>query len=189
MPVKKDYPRLRQQGPRYYYDHGGKPRKWTPLGKDWDVVLARYQALEGGKTKGDNTFGWLIGRFLASRSGLAANTMKSYRSSAECIGRVFASCPLTELRRGHVMDFIDRHPKKQMARNAVIFLKMVCIYGVERELLQANPLSGLKLDNKAKRGRYLTDGEFLAIRGKLNPVYQVAAASGYKQDARCMLFV
>jgi len=179
MPVKKDYPRLRQQGPRYYYDHGGKPRKWEPLGKDWDRVMTRYRELEGGGRAQDNTVGWLIGRFMATRSELAANTVKSYRNSAELIGSVFSSCPLAELKRGHVLDFIDRYPKKQMARNAAAFLKMVCAYGVERELLPMNPLGGMKLKGKAKRDRYLNDSEFLTIRERLKPVYQVAADLAY----------
>jgi integrase len=179
MAVKKDYPRLRQQGPRYYYDHGGKPRKWEPLGKDWDRALIRYNELQGGKVVSGNTVGWLINRYLGSRSGLAANTMKSYRNSAAIISRVFESCPLHELKRGHVLDFVDRYPKKQMARNAAAFLRTVCAYGLERELLQINPLAGMALKGKSKRDRYLTDGEFLAIREKLKPVYQVAADLAY----------
>ncbi|HHW4685815.1 MAG TPA: integrase, partial [Xylella sp.] len=30
----------------YYYDHGGKPRKETPLGRDYGVAIRRWAELE-----------------------------------------------------------------------------------------------------------------------------------------------
>lgn len=178
--MKKEFPRLRQQGPRYYYDHGGKPRKWEPLGKDWAKVLTRYQELQNGQCKSGGNIGWLIDRFLATRTGLAENTLTNYRKSAKVINSVFLDCPIEDLRRGHVLDFIDHYPSKQMARNAVLFLKMVLSYGVDRELLKLNPLEGLRLKGQSHRDRYLTDEEFMAVRAHLQPVYQVAADLAYQ---------
>jgi integrase len=182
--MKKRYPNLREQDGRYYYDHGGKPRRWEPLGRDWNKALARYHELRGGTKTEDNTVEWLTARFLASRVGLSDNTIKSYRNSAAVINKVFASCPITDLKRGHVLDFLDIYPKRQMARNAVAFLKAVCAYGVERELLPVNPLAGLALKGKVTRDRYLTDAEFLAIRERLRPVHQVAADLAYMVGLR-----
>lgn len=179
MPVKKDYPRLRQQGPRYYYDHGGKPRRWEPLGKDWSAALVRYQELEGGSLPADNTVEWLIRRFLSTREGLASNTLKGYRKSADLICAVFGDCPLPSLKAGHVRDFVDQYRSKQMGRNAALFLKMVCTYAVDRELMSTSPLATMRLKGQSKRERYLSDGEFLAIRDKLKPVFQVAADLAY----------
>jgi len=183
MSMKKDYPRLRQQGPRYYYDHGGKPRKWEPLGKDWNRVLARYNQLEGCAQQAEGTIGWLIAKFLATRQGLADNTMKSYRKSADIDSLVFGTCPIKELKRGHVLDFVDEytrlHGSPHMARNAALFLKTVCAHALDRDWIEANPLARMKLKGEAHRKRYLSDGEFLVIRDKLKPVYQVAADLAY----------
>lgn len=188
MPVKKDYPRLRKQGPRYYYDHGGKPRKWEPLGKNWNRVMVRYQELEGGKVIAVATVGQLIARFMATRTGLQQNTLKTYRQCADVVDPVFGVCPISELRRGHVLDFIDEYTRikgsPQMARNAALFLKMVCAFAVERELIQVSPLAGVRFKGQSKRERYLSDGEFWAIRDKLKPVYQVAVDLAYLLDLR-----
>lgn len=34
----------------YYYDHGGKPRKETPLGSDYGLAIKRWAELEGDRT-------------------------------------------------------------------------------------------------------------------------------------------
>ena len=36
-------PNLRKRGSVWYYDHGGKPRRWERLGTDEAVALARYE--------------------------------------------------------------------------------------------------------------------------------------------------
>ena len=185
MPVKKDYPRLRQQGPRYYYDHGGKPRKWEPLGRDWDRVMRRYNEIRGGLApeRQGNTVEWLVNRFLATRSQLKENTLKSYRKLADIVILVFGHIPFEKVTRGSVLDFVDEYTRvrgsPQMGRNAALFLKMVLAYAVDREMLTISPLTGLKLKGRSQRERYLSDGEFLAIREKLKPVFQVAADLSY----------
>jgi integrase len=179
MPVKKDYPRLRQQGPRFYYDHGGKPRRWEPLGKNWAQVMRRYTELEGGASESGNTVGWIINKYLAARSGLAANTLKSYRQSAATLNKVFEQCPIDHMKSGLALRFIDEHPHKQSARNAVLFLKQVYQWAAARDYIEKTPFVGLALEGKARRSRYLTDGEFIAIRAKLKPVYQISADLAY----------
>ncbi len=187
MMVKKTYPNLREQAGRFYYDHGGKPRHWEPLGKDFDAALARWREIKGGSAPG-NTVGWLLTRFMATRESLAANTIKSYRKSADILRIVFESCPIDGLTRGMVLQFIDeytlKHGSPHMARNAAIFVKMAYSFAVDREIVSRSPLDGLKLKDKAQRERYLSDGEFMAIRDKLKPVYQVAADLAYLMGLR-----
>jgi len=179
MSVKKDFPRLRKQGPRYYYDYGGKPRKWEPLGKDWNLVYRRYMEIEAVAST-SNTVGWLMAKYVSSRPiTLRPNTMKSYRQSEDTINRVFVDCPIQEMTQGLALRFIDEHPHKQSARNGVLFLKQVYKWASDRDFILKSPFQGMALDNKSKRDRYLNDSEFLAIREKLKPVYQVAADLAY----------
>ena len=183
MSVKKDYPRLRQQGARYYYDHGGKPRKWEPLGKDWREALRRYYELEGVSKAQENTVEWLIGKFMESRFGLRDNTMKSYRRSVVMLNAVFKNYQLDEIDRGMLYEFMDKcraEKKAQSGRNAATLLIMAYNFAVERQIIDVSPLAGMKFKvKKAERERYLTDAEFLAIREKLKPVYQVAVDLAY----------
>jgi len=40
--------RVKAGGKRwYYYDHGGKPRRETPLGSDYALAIKRWAELEG----------------------------------------------------------------------------------------------------------------------------------------------
>jgi integrase len=179
MPVKKDYPHLRQQGARYYYDHGGKPRHWEPLGKDWTKALARYQEIVSGHKASGDTVSALIDKYMAALSGLKPTTLTNYRKSAKIIHTHFGDAPPHQVEQKHVHRFIDKQPAKMMARNAVLFLKTVLTWGYSRGHVKENKLVGLRLKGQNRRERYLTDGEFMAIREHLKEPFQIAADLAY----------
>ena len=179
MSVKKDFPHLRQQGARYYYDHGGKPRHWEPLGRDWTQALARYNDIvNGNQAKGD-TVSALIDKYMAALSGLKPNTLTNYRKSAKVINQYFGDAPPHQVKQEHVHRFMDKQAKKMMARNSVLFLKTVLTWGYSRGHVKENRLVGLRLKGQNRRERYLTDGEFMAIREKLKEPFQIAADLAY----------
>lgn len=174
----KNPPRLRQKGRAYYYDHGGKPRKWEALGSDRARALARWAEIQGGVSNGD-TVGSLVDLFMSRKTGLAENTLKSYRNSAKIIKAVAGKIPKDQIRQRHMKALIQSHPSKQMARNAALFLKTVYAWAVSEDEIAYSPLMGMRLEGQSHRDRYLTHDEFIAVRDKLSPKYQVAADLAY----------
>jgi len=92
---------------------------------------------------------------------------------------VFQGFPIALFKSSNARLFIDAHPHKQAARNAIMLLKQVFNWAADRDFVEKNPIRDLSMGTRSSRGRYLTDGEFLAIREKLKPVYQVAADLAY----------
>lgn len=171
-------PKLRMKGKAYYYDHGGKPRKWEALGSDKAKALTRWSEIQSGSCSVD-TVGSLVDLFLSRKTGLAENTLRSYRNSAKIIKAVAGHIPKTMIRQKHMRALIEAHPSKQMARNAALFLKTVYTWAVSEDEIEHSPLMGMRLDGQSRRDRYLTHSEFLTIRENLEPRYQVAADLAY----------
>lgn len=174
---------LRQKGNAFYYDHGGKPRRWESLGSDKAKALARWAEIKGGSSVND-TVGELVDLFMADKSGLADNTLKSYRKSADIIRRLVGHIPKMAIRQRHMRSLIEKYPAKQMARNAALFLKTVYAWAVSEDHIEHSPLAGMRLKGQSQRERYLTHDEFLAIREKLEPKFQVAADLAYLLSLR-----
>lgn len=179
--MKPKYPRLRWQGTRAYYDHGGKPRRSEPLGKDFAAIMRRYAELEAGQRARSGTTAELIAQYLARprATSLSAYTLDNYRRMATQLTKVFGHIPPGALRRRHVLEFVDRHRAPQMARNCALFMKQILEYGIERDIIQVNPLAGMRLADASRRDRYLTDAEFDTIRAELPPYAQVAVDLAY----------
>lgn len=175
--------KLRQKGRAFYYDHGGKPRRWEALGSDKARALTRWAELEGGSSAED-TVGQLVENFLAEKTGLSHNTLRSYRNSAAVVKKQVGHIPKTEIRQRDMKKMIELNPSKQMARNAALFLKTVFAWAVEEDKLDFSPLAGMRLKGQSRRERYLTNDEFLAIREKLEPKFQIAADFAYLLSLR-----
>jgi len=172
--------RLRQKGKAYYYDHGGKPRKWEALGSDRAEALRKYADIERGKDTGVRNLGQLVSLFISKKQSLTPNTLKSYRMYERILVKVNAApAPLEALDQGHMNQMIDEYPSKQTARNTALFVKTVYAWAVSRGYLKTSPFTGMRLKGMSRRKRYLTDSEFLAIRGKLEPKFQIAADLAY----------
>ena len=180
MSMNKSFPNLRQQGPRYYYDHGGKPRHWEPLGKDFSKVMARYQEIVSGEQAKGSTVAGLIDKHLAQLSGKSPATVNNYRNSAKVIKPVFGKLAPHHVEQWHINRFINESTHKMMARNAALYLKLVITWGVANGYVRQNKLLGLRLKGQNKRDRYLTNAEFLAIREHIkHEHFKIAADLGY----------
>lgn len=172
--------RLRQKGKAYYYDHGGKPRKWEALGSDRAEALRRYADIERGKNSEIRTVGALVDLFISKKQGLAENTLRSYRMYAKVINKVsLAPAPIMAIDQGHLFQIIDEYKKKHTARNTALFVKTVYAWAVSRGYIPFSPFTGMRIPGMSRRKRYLTDTEFLAVREKLEPKFQVAADLAY----------
>lgn len=172
--------RLRQKGKAYYYDHGGKPRKWEALGSDRAEALRKYADIERGKNSEIRTVGSLVDIFISKKQGLAENTLRSYRMYAKVLIKVGAStAPILAIDQGHLNQIIDNYDSKHTARNTALFVKTVYAWAVSRGHIEYSPFTGMRLKGMSRRKRYLTDTEFLAIREKLEPKFQIAADLAY----------
>jgi integrase len=175
--------RLRLKGRAYYYDHGGKPRKWEALGSVRSEALRKYADIERGKESGLHTFGDLVRLFLAKKQQLEANTLRSYRLYSRILEKAGAYAASLEgegsLDQGHMNQMIDDYKSKHTARNTALFVKTVYAWGVSRGYVKTSPFTGMRLKGTSRRKRYLTDSEFLAARTHLAPKFQVAADMAY----------
>lgn len=171
-------PKMRIKGKAYYYDHGGKPRKYEPLGSDKSKALLRWAEIHAGSSL-NGTVSSIVDLFLSRKTDLTENTRKSYRNSAKIIKKVAGHIPVSEIRQYHMNTLIEKYPAKQMARNAALFLKTVYAWAVSVGEIEFSPFAGMRLKGQSRRERYLTDGEFVAIREKLSTKYQVAVDLAY----------
>jgi integrase len=170
-------PRMRRVGAAFYYDAGGKPRKWIPLGSDKAGALLRWAELRGADASG-RTVGDLIDKYLA-QCDVADTTMINYRKFAAVIRKYFGDAPVSQVRAGHIQEFHDQHPKRMLARNLVVFFKQILKKAVQWEWIPTSPADKVEVRPQSKRKRYLTDDEFLAIRAHLAEPFQVAVDLAY----------
>lgn len=165
--------RMRRVGAAFYYDTGAKPRKWIALGSDKAKALTRWAELRGADSSG-RSVGTLIDKYLAQSSELSDNTLRNYRNLAAIVRKFFGTAPVDQVRSGHIQEFHDRHPRKMLARNVVIWFKQVLKKAVQWEWIASNPADKVEVRPQRKRDRYLTDAEYVAIRERLAPQFQVA---------------
>lgn len=169
---------LRQKGKAFYYDHGGKPRRWEPLGSDRSKALIRWAEIQGGKKQSD-TVGHIVRVYLANLGPLAESTKLNYRKSAALILKCFDECPTDQMQAHYLTNFINEYKSKQMARNAALFLKTVYAWAFSTGRVKTNPFLGLRFKGQSRRDRYLTDEEFRLIRTHLSIQFQIAADLAY----------
>lgn len=175
-------PRMRRAGAAFYYDAGGKPRKWIPLGSDKAKALARWAELRGSGAATRNV-ATLIDKYLA-QSTVSANTLTNYRAYAAVIRKYFGDAPVDQVRSGHIQEFHDRYKYKMQGRNVVILFKQMLKKAVQWEWIPSNPGDKVEVRPQPKRGRYLTDAEFMAVRAALPEHFRIAVDLAYMLGLR-----
>ena len=105
-------PKLRQKGKAYYYDHGGKPRKWERLGSVYATALIKWADIHKGRDAELRTVGSLVDLFISKKQTLAESTLRSYRLYKRVLDKVNASpAPMLALDQGHLHAYICDFPK------------------------------------------------------------------------------
>lgn len=177
--------RLRQKGKAYYYDHGGKPRRWEALGSDRAEALRRYADIERGLCDEVRTAGQLVGLYIARHQHLTSNTLRAYRSYQRVLEAVnAAAAPIMALDQGHMNQMIDEYKGRHTARNTALFIKTVYAWAVSRGHIRVSPFTGMRLRGTSRRRRYLTNGEFNAAREHLEEKFRIAADLAYMLGLR-----
>lgn len=165
-------PRMRRVGNAYYYDLGGKPRRWEPLGSDKPKAMLRWAELQNAAAPG-RTVGVLIDRFLA-RAEVRPSTLRSYRMLSKIIRKYWGAAPIATVTHGPIQEYHDRSPNKMQARNVVLLFRAMLGMAARWEWIKTNPADLVQVRPQTRRKRYLTDGEYLAIRERLAPPFLVA---------------
>lgn len=153
--------------PCVYLKHGAywlvKRGKWERIGATLEEALAEYgrraQTPKGGMAA-------LIEQVYAHHTpALAKATRDCYRTAANTLSRKLAAFAPEQVKGKHVAAIkLSMAEHKVTANHALTFLRTVFTYAVEWQLVATNPCIGIKPYRTPKRDRYLTDGEYGAIK-------------------------
>jgi hypothetical protein len=176
-------PRMRRKGRAFYYDTGGKPRKWIPLGSNEAVARFEWAKLENQEH--GETVSYLIEYFFGTRvPQLAINTQKSYASFKKPLEKAFGKMQIRDVTHEHVATYLDEHWSQASANQQVALLSAMYEKALRRGWTSHNPCKGIRRHPIKHRRRYLTDEEYSAIRARATPTLSVVMDLSYLTSLR-----
>lgn len=153
----------------YYYVRKGK---WFPLGKDFRAAMTEY-----GKIAAEPKSGMadLIDTAMPHILREAApNTVKSYLQAARRLKKAFAEFTPEEVKGKHIAALKLRWGSTPiMANRRLTVLRLVFSFAVENQLLDSNPMIGIKPYPPRKRTRLISLEEYAAIYRQAGPRLKV----------------
>lgn len=166
-------PRMRRRGQAYYYDHGGKPRRWEPLGADKPKALRQWAELEG-KHDQDRTVAAAIDRYLTLFvPALSKNTRIAYEHAGKTLKKYFGTAMMDQVKVEHLATYRDLNPKKAAINVQLMFLGMVYQRAKEWGWCATNPAAETRRNVLKERDRYLTDEEYATLWDASRPLVRV----------------
>lgn len=173
-----------RRGPSYFFaDRNGK---WHNLGQDYPDALLKYARFAAYRAR-RNTVSALLDQYFLEyipANPIESSTLQSYRISADHIRSEWGDDLLEQVSRGDCQRYLDTHPKRGAALNAMRFFKLVMDRAVAWELLTVNPLDHVKFPKREPRKRVLSDDEYNKIRAALLPKLRVIVDMAYLLSAR-----
>lgn len=162
-------PHLYRKGECYYYDAGGKPRKWIKLGADLNEARRRWAELEGcEEAPEDRTLAVVARRFEREVIPLKARrTQADYTRQLRKLLAVFGEMPVDEITPADVREYLDARgtsAKVQANREKALLSNLINQARAWGYTNAANPCAGVKSFREIGRDRYITDDEFDAVR-------------------------
>lgn len=165
---------------RYWYVAGGK---WTALPPDLPSALVEYGRFISPPS---GEMGKLIDRVMDQLAQkVRPSTMAQYRLVAKRLKDILKDFSPDQVRGKHIAAIKLHHGKTpNMANRMLSVLRSVFAYAVEWQLVDSNPCIGVKRHVERKRDRYITDHEFLAVKGcagkRLAAIMDVAYLTGQR---------
>jgi integrase len=184
---KSPHPNLRRKGAAFYFDTQEQPRRWIPLGSDQVLAMKRYHELVERKGKAgtvdrmvaDYLAHLAAGGFSATGRKVTASTLAMYRTWSVHLSSVFGDLSPTEVTQGDVAIYLAQC-QRTSARGEISLLSSAYGRAMIESELTFNPCIGARCGKpRAKRTRYITDAELLAVRAKAAPLLQVAMDLAY----------
>jgi integrase len=185
-------PNLRQRGKRWYYDHGGTPRRWEPLGSDEAVALRKYHQIHDAPKPERGTVDKMLADYLEHpRAPIKAGTLVNYRNFRRHLAAVFGHLLPHELTQGDIVRYLKKCPRKS-ARGEIGLLSLAFVGWIEEERLTFNPCFGVKVKLPAsRRDRLLSGPEIDAILAQCDEraavALELAYATGLRVSDLCSL--
>lgn len=145
----------------FYYVH---QNKWERIGTTIEEALEAYAR----KVKADRTGAGmpkLIDDVLKQLgTKLKPNTLEQYEAAGRRLKEILAEFEPHQVKSKHVAAIKNSMATTpNMANRVISFLRTVCTYAVEWQLMDNNPCVGIRRFEEKKRDRYLTDAELAAI--------------------------
>jgi len=129
--------RHRPSGTYYYFDHGGSPRKETPLGNNYVEAMQKWASLMMSSPAVRRTIAHAISEYLASAefARLGSGTQKDYRFALDKLLEHFGDANLDDVKPSHVVSYLDYRGKQSQhrAQREVSVLGMIYGYAMARE--------------------------------------------------------
>jgi integrase len=177
----------------YYYDHGGKPRKETPLGSDYGLAIKKWAEIERAtdiplpavvtfKVVGDAYMREVV-PFKGERT--QADNVKEYKKLQE----FFADPPgpIEAIEPKHVRQFMSWRGKtaKIRANREKALLSHIWNFARDKGYTALpNPCQGIKGFKETGRDVYVEESEYRAIWEKADPVLRDAMDLAYLTGQR-----
>ncbi|WP_321857220.1 tyrosine-type recombinase/integrase [Paraburkholderia tropica] len=154
----------------YYYDMGGKPRRWQALGGDFVEALRLYADLEQGNRSGRAlvTFRHVAERYLVEV--LPNKSRETQRTNLIQLEKLYAffdvpPAPLDEIKPIHIRKYLDWRKASPVAANREIAL-FSHVFNKAREwgaTDRPNPCAGVRKHKEAGRDVYIGDDVYNAV--------------------------
>ncbi|MBY4696660.1 tyrosine-type recombinase/integrase [Burkholderia latens] len=175
----------------YYYDAGGKPRRWKALGGDFVEALRVYADLEQGNRAAQSliTFRHVAERYLVDvLPDKAPETRRTNLLQLEKLYLFFDSppAPLDEIKPIHIRKYLDWRKNSPVAANREIAL-FSHIFNKAREwgaTDRPNPCAGIRKHREAGRDVYVGDGVYKAVWEKADVPLREAMDLAYLTGQR-----
>jgi integrase len=182
-------PRLRAKIHRdgtvsYWFDHGGKPRRWESLGKLEAIVLRRYEELIAAPKPAAGTVDAMLADAIEAMHGkVAKGTLLNYRGYRKHLAAVFRGSPDT-VTQADVLRYLRTCPRMTF-RNEIGLLSLAYVHWMDKGLLEFNPCFGVRIKRKgSKRKRLLLPAEIEAIVARSDERLAVAIELAYATGLR-----
>lgn len=173
---------MRQVGRSYYYDTQAKPRKWIPLGSEYQRALALWARLEGSPIPdGGNNFSQVAKWYRKQFGKPAADGTYQMNRDAEreldALEMVFGPSPIETIEPVDVKTYLTgrmsrkklkegEEPKPAPVRANREISRLSHVINSAREYgltTMSNPCAGVSRNEEVGRDRYAEDAEFDAI--------------------------
>ena len=160
-------PRMRLKHGAYYYTPwiGGK-QKWIRLSDNYGEALAKWAQLEGRESENNGLVSGMIDRFIQIKIlGYAEKTQEDYLRYCGDLRAVFGDTGLDEVKPHHLTAYLRKSTYKILANRQISLLsRMYSVAINEWSWLDINPCREVHRNPEARRGRYITDAELIALK-------------------------
>jgi len=185
-------PFLRRVGNAYYFDHGGKPRRWEPLGTDEEAVMRKYRVLLARRGAVTGTVDAMLREHLEALPGtVAPGTLAMYRTWRMHLSGVFGHQRPDEITQADVLQYLENCERTSF-RGEISLLSSAYWRWMRQRKLTFNPCAGVKTKrSRSKRTRLLIPVELDAIIAKCGDrvalAVEFAFATGLRISDLCAM--